>query len=276
MAASGQHPAGTGAASPAPPALREWAELQAFGEAGRFLLFVSYACPWSHRVLIARELSGRQASVEVVNVEPVMDEVGWRLGTGGHLLDVYRRLVPGFNERATVPLLVDQHTGTAVSNSSADLVRMIGDAHRSKSSSVGGLDPAAHAARLAEANDYVQEHVNKAAYRAGFANSPEGRRDATQALMHAMSLLDTRLGTSRYLVDDAHPTEPDWRLWTSLVRYEPAYRPFLLDDAAPALSAYPSLARFMEDLMQVPGIAATLRVQEIVTHYSARMRDRQA
>ena len=124
-----------------------------------------------------------------------------------------------------------------------------------------------------ELNASIQEHVNEAVYRAGFARSPEARREPLQELAKAMCELDRRLDYQQYLLGDEVPYEPDWRLWTTLVRYEPVYRPLLLGGDGPSLSEFPNLVRLNEQLAQVPGIADTLRLAEAVQHFQARMAD---
>lgn len=235
----------------------------------RFRLYVSYACPWSHRVLIARVLNDLEDVVELVDVEPEMDDIGWRL-QGSHLADSYRTYAPGYTGKATVPLMVEVATGQVVSNESADLMRMLGTLIRGSGKR---LFPAAHAAACDAWNDEVQINVNKRVYQFGFAATNEEKIMKTRALMETFRSLDHSLAKRRYLVTDDAPLEPDWRLWTTLVRYDLAYRPFMLGPDAIPLTAMTNLARFIADLFAVPGISATHRPDEIATHYSARLRD---
>ena len=237
----------------------------------RFRLYVSYACPWSHRALIARVLNDLEDAVELVNVEPEMDAIGWRLAVGGpHLADTYRSYAPWYTGKATVPLMVEVATGQVVSNESADLMRMLGTLIRGSGER---LFPAAHAAACDVWNHDVQINVNKRVYQFGFAATNEEKILKTRALMETFWSLDQSLAKRRYLVTDDVPLEPDWRLWTTLARYELAYRPFMLSSCAVPLTAFTSLTRFFTELLSVPGISATYRMDEIATHYSARLRD---
>ena len=260
------------AAQPATPTdtlPTRWAAADGAMSPGRFLLYVSYACPWSHRVLIARALNGLEDAVEVVDVEPEMDELGWRL-EGSHLADRYRTYVPGYAGKASVPLMVEVAAGQVVSNESADLTRMLGTLIRGSGEP---LFPAVHAAACDAWNDDIQMNVNKRIYQFGFGATDEEKIIKTRALMETFLRLNHALAKRVYLVTDEAPLEPDWRLLTTLARYDLAYRPFMLSADAVPLAAFTNLARFCAELLAVPGISATYRPDEIARHYSARLRD---
>lgn len=235
----------------------------------RFQLYVSYACPWSHRVLIARELRSLDQAIKVVNVEPEMDASGWRL-EDRHLADIYRHYAPGYTGKATVPLLINPALGEVVSNESADLMRILG----SNDWSYGdALFPARHAEACEAWNADIQANVNIRVYKYGFAASSDKKNSKTASLMKQFERLDRHLATHRHLVTDDRALEPDWRLWTTLARYELAYRPFLLSDSAAPLAQFSNLSRFFAELLATPGITATYRAGEIQSHYAARVRD---
>jgi glutathionyl-hydroquinone reductase len=261
-----------------PSRIRHWISADASShfpaEPHRYRLYVSYACPWAHRTLIVRSLRRLEMVVPVTNMEPVMDKRGWRLPDGrGHLIDIYHRHDPGYTGRATVPLLLDERTGALVNNESADIMRMLGSAFGADSDRTVELRPAHLVPAVDELNGFIQEHVNEAVYRAGFARSPEARREPLHEIAEAMCELNRRLGSQRYLLGDEAPYEPDWRLWTTLVRYEPVYRPLFFAGGGPCLSEFPNLVRLTEQLAQVPGVAGTLRLAEAVQHFQARMAD---
>lgn len=243
-------------------------------EDGRYRLIISYACPWAHRALLARVLLALEDRIAVTAVEPVMDEVGWRLRGGGHLIDVYRGYLPDYAGRATVPLLVDDRAGLPVSNESADILRMLDEAFASPGAG-SRLRPARHAAAIDALNAMLQTGLNDGVYRVGFARSAAAREAAMSDLRDSLAAMEARLDGRRFLVDDV-PLEPDWRLWVTLIRWEPAYLPFLLGIGAPSLGDYPALARLCSDLAGWPGVGATLRLDEIVAHFRARMAARRA
>lgn len=244
-----------------------WAAADGAMSLGRFRLYVSYACPWSHRVLIARALHGLEDAIELVDVDPEMDDIGWRLD-GHHLAGRYRTYAPGYAGKATVPLMVEVATGQAVSNESADLMRMLGtlipgSGHR--------LFPATHAIACDAWNADLQVNVNARVYQYGIAAKDEDKVIKTRALMETFDRLDQHLAGSRYLVTDDIPLEPDWRLWATLARYDLAYRPFVLGPEASPLSSFAHLDRFFAGLVAVPGISTTYRPDEIARHYAARL-----
>jgi putative glutathione S-transferase len=220
-------------------------------------------------VLIARTLYDHENRVEVINVEPEMDEFGWRVA-GGHLMDCYKAHDPAYAGRATVPLLVDSSTAMIVSNESAALMRLLGTV---MADNRPPLFPPEHAITCEAWNFRIQHEVNARIYDHGLAASSADKIAKTSALIEALSNLDQHLANRDFLITDERPLEPDWRLWVTLARYDLAYRPLLLSDEAPSLARFPNLHRFFEHLLAVPEIAATYRPNEIVTHYTARVRD---
>lgn len=245
------------------------------GSLQNYRLFVSYACPWCHRALLTRALSGLSA-LQVTNVEPAMDKDGWRFSDGSHMLDIYRQFGIGGSGPFTVPLLVNELEGLAISNDSGDIMRMLDHTSGSAVGSHREMYPTEHATEVDKMNAFVQTQVNEAVYRIGFAKTADGKRQATTELTAALESLNTLLSRQDYLISDGGPLESDWRMWATLVRYEPAYRPLFLGPQAPRLFDYVNLARLTDRLMQVPGIKATFRIDEVVAHYTARVRDLQA
>lgn len=238
-------------------------------DGGRWHLYVSYACPWAHRTLIARTLLDLEEVLPATNMHPVMGEAGWRLSGGTPLRDLYRRWFGTFEGRATVPVLVDERLDTVVSNESAEIMRLLGR-QAGEPYLENPLIPSRWADEVERLNGFVQVEVNEAVYRAAFAPDDAVRDRSTARLLDALRALDTLFAERRYLVEGAPALECDWRLWTTLVRYDPAYRPLFLSRQAPSLTAFPNLARFADRLMHVPGIAATFRLDEVVAHFDAR------
>lgn len=236
--------------------------------ARRYRLYVSYACPWAHRVLIVRSLKRLDGILPVTVVEPVMDAVGWCLPEGGHLRDVYRAAEPRYEGRASVPLLVDETTGCLVNNESADLMRLLNDAFNAFGDADVDLVPPDHKDEIGAMNTLIHEAVNDGVYKAGFATGGAARGEALDRLFDTLRDLDARLDGRPFLLGE-HPLEPDWRLWPTLVRYDPVYRPLLLG-TGPELADFRNLARFADRLLRVPGIAATWRVEHAIAHFTAR------
>lgn len=245
-------------------------------EAGRYHLYVSLACPWAHRTLIFRALEALEDIVPVSIVEPVMHDQGWEFGDGPgcipdtvngfrHLRELYTAADPRFSGRVTVPVLWDRQTRTIVSNESAEIIRMFGSAFDAFTPVRTDYYPEALRPRIDEINDFVYTRVNNGVYRCGFAGSQEAYEQAFDALFSALDRLEEILGRSRYLVGD-QVTEADWRLFTTLVRFDAVYYVHFKCNLR-RIAEYPNLSRLVRELYAVPGIAATVDMDHIKRHY---------
>lgn len=245
---------------------RDW---HASTEPGRHHLYVSYACPWAHRALIVRRLRGLDEVVGVSVVDPYRDERGWMF-TGEHvdhlhgwklLREAYEATDPGFDGRVTVPVLWDRHEHRIVSNESGDVIRML--------NAWGTAGPDLYPEQLREeidaVNDVVYERVNNGVYRAGFATTQEAYEEAFTELFDTLAWLDERLGSQRYLAGD-RITLADWRLFTTLVRFDAVYHTHFRCNGR-RLVDHPNLWPYARELYQVPGVAETVRFDHIKRHY---------
>lgn len=240
-------------------------------QAGRYHLYVSLACPWAHRTLIFRVLKGLENAVTVSVVEPLMLENGWELAAGADpvngarfLHEVYTRVAPRMTGRVTVPVLWDKALGTIVSNESADIIRMFNSEFGALA---GGPDfyPADLRAEIDALNARIYDTVNNGVYKTGFATTQDAYEDAFDALFASLDWLDGLLGGRRYLTGD-RITEADWRLFTTLVRFDAVYFGHFKCNAR-RIADMPNLAGYLRDLYQVPGVAGTVDFTHIKTHY---------
>lgn len=240
-------------------------------EAGRYHLFVSLACPWAHRTLVFRALKGLQDAIGVTVVEPLMLSEGWVFGepdpvTGStRLHEVYTRAKPAYSGRVTVPVLWDKQTGTIVSNESAEIIRMLNREFAGIATDDTDYYPADLAAEIDEVNALVYDRVNNGVYKAGFATRQDKYEQAFDALFAALDELDARLGSSRWLVGN-RLTEADWRLFTTLVRFDAVYVGHFKCNLR-RIADYPNLSGYLRDLYQVPGVAETVNLDHIKRHY---------
>jgi putative glutathione S-transferase len=245
-------------------------------EAGRYHLYVSLACPWAHRTLILRRLKRLEDAVGVSVVHWHMGADGWafRPGPGAtgdglygldHLHQLYTRARPDYSGRASVPVLWDRQTETIVSNESAEIIRMLNSAF----DGVGAEGPDFYPKPLRPAIDAINakiyETVNNGVYRAGFATSQAAYDEAVLALFATLDELEQRLGRQRYLAGE-RITEADWRLFTTLVRFDPVYVGHFKCNLR-RLVDYPHLWGFARELYQWPGIAGTVDFHHIKHHY---------
>jgi putative glutathione S-transferase len=232
---------------------------------GRYHLYVSYACPWAHRTLIYRVLKGLEQVISVSVVHPLMPAESWVFGdypgsTPDHvhgfsrLGQLYEQSAPGFDGVVTVPVLYDKERRVIVNNESSEIIRMLNSAF----DAWGRPDVDA-------VNALVYEDVNNGAYRAGFATTQEAYEAAYDRLFETLDALEARLEKQRYLVGDCI-TEADWRLFTTLVRFDAVYYGHFKCNRW-RLVDYPNLWDFTRELYQVPGIAETVHMDHIKLHY---------
>jgi putative glutathione S-transferase len=248
-------------------------------EPGRYHLYVSLACPWAHRTLIFRALKGLQDAISVSVVHPDMLEHGWEfrecaagdftagdpLHGSDYLHQVYTRALPDYTGRVTVPVLWDRERETIVSNESADIIRMLNSAFDAFAASDADYCPAELRAEIDAVNARVYENVNNGVYRCGFATSQAAYEEAFGALFDALDWLDERLARQPFLAGD-RLTEADWRLFTTLLRFDPVYVGHFKTNLR-RIRDYPQLSNYTRQLYQVPGVAPTVNLDHIKRHY---------
>ena len=245
-------------------------------EAGRYHLYVSLACPWAHRTLIVRALKKLESVISVSIVDPLMAEDGWRFGNteGGTADDVnckellsqiYTLAEPTFSGRVTVPVLWDRKTGTIVSNESSEIIRMFNSEFGALGDPSLDLYPEALRSAIDELNAYVYPRINNGVYRCGFATTQEAYEEAYRELFEGLDEMDARLEDRRYLLGSAF-TEADWRLFTTLVRFDPVYVGHFKCNQQ-RIADYQNLSGYLRDLYQVPGVSDTVNMIHIKRHY---------
>lgn len=246
-------------------------------ESGRYHLYVSLACPWAHRTLIFRALKGLVDHIEVSVVHPDMLSEGWTFDTDfpgatgdrqfglPFLRDIYLRDVPDMSGRVTVPVLWDKQTSTIVSNESAEIIRMFNAAFDAVTGNRDDYWPEALRDGIEAINTRVYDTVNNGVYKAGFATSQSAYDKAVFALFDSLDWLEAHLADNRYLMGD-RLTEADWRLFTTLIRFDPVYHLHFKCNRRRIID-YPHLWGFTRELYQWPGISETVRFDHFVRHY---------
>ncbi|HEV7883660.1 MAG TPA: glutathione S-transferase family protein [Solirubrobacteraceae bacterium] len=248
-------------------------------EPGRYHLYVSLACPWAHRTVIVRALKGLEEAIDVSIVDPIRDERGWAFrdvpGTTGdrvngwsYLSEAYAASEPGYEGRISVPVLWDTRTGRIVSNESADVIVMLNEAFDAFARRPElDLYPTELREEIDELNRVVYATVNNGVYRAGFASGQADYEEAVHPIFETLDRLDERLSSRRYLVG-GQQTLADWRLFTTLVRFDPVYVTHFKCNLRRIVD-YPHLSAYLRDLYQTPGIAETVDMDHIKRHYYA-------
>ncbi|MFO7765877.1 MAG: glutathione S-transferase family protein [Pelovirga sp.] len=242
---------------------------------GRYHLFVSMACPWAHRTLIFRELKNLQQLIGVTRVKPLMLENGWELSEEAaltspvkgltYLYELYLRARPDYSGRVTVPVLWDCEQETIVSNESAEIIRMFNGAFNELVPPTVDYYPAADQGEIDRLNRMVYDGINNGVYRAGFATTKKAYEAAYDQLFSTLDTLEELLGDRRYLVGN-QITEADWRLFTTLVRFDAVYVGHFKVNRQ-RIEDYSNLSGYLRDLYQQPGVAATVDFDEIKSHY---------
>lgn len=251
--------------------------------ADRYHLYVCYACPWAHRIIIARQLKGLQSVIGMTAVDPWRDDKGWafREGDGfssdpingfAYLSEAYLGSDAAYRGRYTVPVLWDKETGRIVSNSDDDLLRMLNSEFNSLAQNPNlDLYPVDHQDEIDRINALVYEKVNNGVYRAGFATTQTAYEEAFHPLFATLDALDDRLSRRRFLVGESL-TEADIRLFVTLIRFDAVYFGHFKCNQR-RIDDYPHLGEYLRDIYQIPGIADTVRIDHIKRHYYATHTD---
>ena len=250
-------------------------------EANRYHLYVSLACPWAHRTVIFRKLKGLEDMIGLTIVHPHMLDNGWELrDDNGNSVDplhghrfmhqVYTSVVPDMTGRVTVPVLWDAQTNTIVSNESSEIIRMFNSAFNHLTGNRDDYYPADLQGEIDALNERVYHTVNNGVYRAGFATTQDAYETAFADLFDSLDWLDERLSQRRYLLGD-RLTEADWRLFTTLIRFDAVYHGHFKTNKK-RIEDYEHLSAYLRDLYQHPGVKETVDFWHIKEHYYVSQR----
>jgi glutathionyl-hydroquinone reductase len=243
-------------------------------QAGRYHLYVARACPWAHRTVIGRRLMGLQDAIGVSFVNPLRDDRGWAFTGDGYvdqvngfefLAEAYTATDPKFDARVTVPVLWDKETHRIVNNESADVLRMLSTVFAPLATHPVELYPERLRSEIDALNALIYDRVNNGVYKAGFATRQAVYEQEVQTLFQTLDELDLRLCDRRFLFGP-EPLETDWRLFTTLVRFDAVYQ-IHFKCSIRKLIEYENLWPYARDLYQWPGIAETVDFDEIRAHY---------
>src|SRR5579864_2792925 len=250
-------------------------------EAGRYHLYVSLSCPWAHRTIIFRKLKALENVVSMSTVSPDMLKDGWTFnvseGSSGDtvngkskLSEVYLLADPRYTGRVSVPVLWDKKRKTIVNNESSEIIRMLNSAFEAFTNLHTDYYPAELRGEIDRINDLVYPTVNNGVYRAGFATSQDAYEEAARGIFATFDQLEERLSHQRYLAG-RQITEADWRLFTTLVRFDAVYYSHFKCNLR-RVADYPNLSNYLRDLYQVPGVAETVSLEQIKRHYYGSQR----
>ncbi len=245
-------------------------------EANRYHLYVSYACPWAHRTLIFRALKGLEDMISISSVHWLMLESGWTFDEGEGVISdpinnsdfmyqVYLAATKDYSGRVTVPVLWDKKTNSIVSNESSEIIRMFNSAFDDIGAIKGDYYPEALRADIDDINERIYDTVNNGVYKTGFATSQTAYEEAIYPLFETLDWLEDRLSKTRYLMG-GQITEADWRLFTTLIRFDPVYVGHFKCNIRRIVD-YKNIFGYVRDLFQIPTVAETVKMQHIKGHY---------
>jgi putative glutathione S-transferase len=245
-------------------------------EPNRYHLYVSLACPWAHRTIIYRKLKGLEDMISLSVVNAFMGDEGWTFAPGEGVIpdpilnavnvhEIYTAAQADYTGRVTVPILWDKKTHTIVSNESPEIIRMFNSAFDDIGAIAGDFSPPELLAEIDELNEFIYPTINNGVYRAGFATTQEAYDEAVVDVFSALDTLEVRLASRRYLTGNTI-TEADWRLFTTLVRFDAVYVGHFKCNLRRIVD-YPNIWGYLRDLYQVPGIEETVAMDYIKTHY---------
>ncbi len=250
-------------------------------EPGRYHLYVSYACPWAHRTLIFRKLKGLDSMIGVSVLNWRLGDDGWTFAPGpgviaddvNHaeaLYEIYVLAEPDYTGRVTVPVLWDKQRRTIVSNESADIIRMFNSAFDARGAAPGDYYPEEFREDIDALNAKIYPDVNNGVYRCGFASTQAAYDDAVASLFATLDELEARLAARRYLCGEK-VTEADWRLFPTLLRFDPVYVGLFKCNIR-RIEDYPNLRRLRNELRAWPGVEETINLMHIKRHYYESLR----
>jgi glutathionyl-hydroquinone reductase len=275
---------------PAEPVFRNWitpdgspgpsGEGGFAAERGRYHLYVSLACPYAHRTVIFRKLKDLESVISISILDPVMGEQGWEFGASpGTIADtlngkqrlgeIYLLADPRYTGRVSVPVLWDKKRRTIVNNESPEIIRMLNTAFAALTNDRTDYYPLELRPEIDRINARVYNDVNIGVYRAGFATNQGAYEDGCRTVFAALDWIDDILSRQRYLIG-ARLTEADWRLFTTLVRFDAVYYSHFKCNLRRIVD-YPSLSNYLRDLYQTPGVAETVNMGHIKRHYFMSM-----
>jgi putative glutathione S-transferase len=245
-------------------------------ETGRYHLFVSYACPWAHRAIIYRNILGLKETISMSAVHPVNVNFGWNfsyypncdgdpLFDSKYLSEIYAKADSTYTGKVTVPVLWDKINETIVNNESSDIMRMMSQEFKQFAKNWINLYPEALREKIDELNDFVYKHLNNGVYRTGFATSQKAYQMGVEGIFFALAQLNARLQKTKFLFGD-YPLETDWRLFTTLIRFDSVYY-FHFKCNLRKLNSYSNLSRYLRNLVDFPNVRDTIKLNHINDHY---------
>lgn len=240
-------------------------------------LYVSFACPFAHRVIITRALLGLDRTIGISVLDPDWSgPEGWvfsgrpdctrDLVNGKRVLhQVYTLAEPHYSGRVTVPVLWACREERLVSTESLEIVRIMTSAFRNFHCSWVDLCPQNLEAQIDEMNAFIDGQISCGVYRTGPTTEPDEHAANVSRVFDALQEIEDRLQGRTYLLGDGM-TESDIALFTTMVRFDVVYHDLFGYDRK-RLAQLPNLAAHTSRLGSHPAIAGTVKFDHIIRHY---------
>ncbi|RDB24275.1 Glutathione S-transferase omega-like 2 [Hypsizygus marmoreus] len=257
-------------------------------QADRYHLYVSLACPWAHRTLIARKLKGLEDIIPVTIVSPMLGPQGWPFASvdpfpgadvdplynSEHIKDLYLKADPEYSARFSVPVLWDKQNHTVVNNESSEIIRIFNSAFNDLlPPEKAALDfyPTDLRSEIDAINEWVYSDINNGVYRAGVANTQSAYEKAVHEVFAALDKVEAILTGKDYLVGD-QLTEADVRLYVTAIRFDPVYVGLFKCNIRTIRDGYPAIHKWLQKLYwNNDAFKATTDFEHIKTHYYAAL-----
>ena len=247
-------------------------------ESNRYHLYISHACPWAHRTLIFRKLKKLDDHISISVVHPLMLENGWTFQEGKDVIkdsilgskymhQIYTAAHKDYTGRVTVPALWDKKNKTIVNNESSQIIRIFNSAFNNLTGNEGDYYPEKIRNEIDEINDDVYHNINNGVYKTGFATTKKAYEEAFDALFKSLDSIERILTLTNFLVGN-NITEADWRLFTTLIRFDAVYFSHFKCNKK-RISDYPKIYKYLQNLFNCEGIKETIFMDHIKTHYYA-------
>ncbi|MBP0014526.1 MAG: glutathione S-transferase family protein [Roseofilum sp. SBFL] len=245
-------------------------------EAGRYHLYISWACPWAHRTAILRKLKGLESAISLSVVDPEIDQNGWEfsespgcipdtVNQADYLWQLYLKADPNYSGRVTVPVLWDKKTHTIVNNESREIICILDTEFERFAERQVSFYPEELQDIINSTMDTIYQPINNGVYRAGFATTQEAYEQGLTELFEALDHWDQVLEQQPYLCGD-RITQADWCFFTTLLRFDMVYYGHFKCNLHP-ITDYKNLWNYLKELYQVPGVAETCNFDHIKRHY---------
>ena len=247
-------------------------------ESNRYHLYISHACPWAHRALIFRKLKKLEEHISISVVHPLMLDKGWTFQEGEGVIpdsilgskymhQVYTTAQKDYTGRVTVPVLWDKKKKTIVNNESSQIIRIFNSAFNNLTGNDDDYYPENMRDQIDEINDDIYHNINNGVYKTGFATTKEAYEETFDALFKSLDNIERILTLKHFLVGN-DITEADWRLFTTLIRFDAVYFGHFKCNKK-RISDYPKIYKYLQNLFNIKGIKETIFMDHIKTHYYA-------